>query len=125
MGKGGQPTKYRAEYCTDEFINKYVRHCKKSKELVSLCGLACYIDVSEDTLQEWKKVHPAFSVSTEKVMRISKQMLMNKGLNSTYSSVMARFCLSANHGMAERSDVTSGGESLVDAAALFAARRHS
>ncbi len=104
----GRPTKYKAEFATNEYLDKYIADCIKGNLLISLCGLAVYIDVCEDTLQEWGKVHPEFSVSMAKIKQYSKNMLLNKGLISEYSPNMARFVLSANHGMAERSETTHG-----------------
>ena len=78
---GGRPTKYKEEYGTNAFIDAFIAHCKENKELVSLVSLACYINVSEDTLQEWRKSRPGFSVSLDKVLRTSKAMLVNGGLN--------------------------------------------
>ena len=102
------PTKYKIEYGTNEFIDKFVSYCTDNKLLVSLCGLAVYVGVCEDTLQEWGKVHPKFSVSMAKINQISKQMLLNKGLISEYSPNMARFVLSANHNMAEKTETKHG-----------------
>ena len=99
--KGGQPTKYKPEYATDEFLDKYVQHCKDNEELVSLCGLSVYLKVCEDTIQNWRKSHPEFFVPLRRIMQISKQMLINKGLVGDYNSVMAKMMLSANHGMHE------------------------
>ena len=107
---GGRPTDYNSEYATDKFIDKFVRHCKYAKELVSLCGLAVYIGVCEDTIQEWRKAHPEFSVPLAKIKQISKQMLINKGLQSKYSPNMSKFCLSSNHGMSDKHDVNLSGE---------------
>ncbi len=99
-----RPTKYKAEFATDEYVQGYIEDCLKNKWLVSLCGLAVYIGVCEDTLQEWGKVHPGFSVSMQKIKQVSKEMLLNKGLISEYSPNMARFVLSANHNMAEKTE---------------------
>lgn len=101
----GQPTKYKPEYSTDKFVAKYVRYATTKRELVSLCGFAVYIGVCEDTLQEWRKVHKEFSVPLAKIKQISKQALLNKGLQGKYSPNMAKFVLSANHGMAEKTEI--------------------
>lgn len=104
----GQPTKYKAEYATDEFVNEFLSYCIDEDKLISLCGLAVYVGVCEDTLQEWGKVHPKFSVSMQKIKQNSKEMLLNKGLTSKYSPNLARFVLSANHGMAEKTESLHG-----------------
>ncbi|KKM06454.1 hypothetical protein LCGC14_1743760 [marine sediment metagenome] len=102
----GQPTKYKTEYGTNEFVEVFIEDCISRELLVSLCRLACYIGVCEDTLQEWGKIHPKFSVSMQKIKQVSKDMLLNKGLTSKYSPNLARFVLSACHGMAERTETT-------------------
>ncbi len=98
----GRPTKYKDEYATEEFLVRFKQWCKDNGTLISLCGLACYCEVCEDTIQEWQKVHSEFSVSLEKIKQLSKQMLINKGLDSTYNSTIAKLVLSSNHGMAEK-----------------------
>lgn len=53
----GRPTDYKAEYCEQAF-----RLCllgATDKEMAAFWG------VSEDTVNEWKKVHPEFSVSVK------------------------------------------------------------
>lgn len=104
----GRPTKYKAEYATVEFRSEFYKHCKDNELLVSLCGFAVYIDVCEDTIQEWCAVHKRFSVSMQKIKQNSKDMLLNKGLTSKYSPNLARFVLSANHGMAEKTETVHG-----------------
>ena len=106
----GAPTKYKSEYATDEFLAKYIIHCRAKGELVSLCGFACYVKVCEDTLQEWRKVHKEFSVPLNKLKQLSKQMLINKGLKGTYNSTIAKLVLSSNHGMVERKESILGGK---------------
>jgi hypothetical protein len=109
---GGAPSKYKKEYNTLEYLQGYFDQCKERKELISLCGLAVYIGVCEETLQEWGRVHSEFSVSMGKIKQMSCNMLANGGLNKTYDSRMARFLLSANHGLREGTDITSAGESI-------------
>ena len=105
----GQPTKYREEYSTDEYIEGYIEHCKGNKKLVSLVGLACYINVAEETLKNWGKAHKEFLVSLDRVLRESKEMLCNGGLDSTYNSTIAKLILAANHGMSDKVDINASG----------------
>ena len=104
----GRPTKYRAEYATNDYLDGYIAACEIAKKLISLCGFSCYIGVCEDTLQEWRKVHPGFSVLLAKLKQMSKDMLLNKGLDNTYNSTIAKLILSSNHGMAEKSETVHG-----------------
>ena len=116
--KTGRPTKYKPEYATDGYIDKYISHCEENNELVSLCGFACYIGVCEDTIQEWRKVHHKFSEPLSYLKQMSKQMLLNKGLLGEYNPTIAKLGLMANHGMKERLDQTSGDE-IIKSEVLF------
>ena len=53
--KGGQPTKYREEYC-----QKLIDHMAKG---LSYESFAAIIGVHRDTLYEWEKKHDVFSDS--------------------------------------------------------------
>jgi hypothetical protein len=99
-----RPTKYKEEYATEEYRNQFIEYCKGEdvNETVTLCGLAVYIGVCEDTLQEWCKVHPAFSVSTRIIKQISKNQMMQGGLKGKLNPAIVRLGLSANHGMSEK-----------------------
>lgn len=101
---GGRPTKYKAEYATVTFMRKFIKHCKKVNEVVSLCGLAVYVEVCEETLQEWKRQHPEFSVSLNKIKQISKNQLFNMGLQGQWNAPIVKLGLSANHGMNEKQE---------------------
>ena len=101
---GGRPTKYKPEYATKEFLEEFFKYRRDLGLLISQCGLAVYLNVCEETLQEWKRVHPAFSVSLGIVKQESKDMLMSKGLDSSYNSTITKLILSSNHGMAEKSE---------------------
>src|SRR5712671_4647093 len=52
---GGRPTSYRREYCR--------RVVELMSEGRSLEGCAALLGVHPDTLTEWQKVHPEFSVA--------------------------------------------------------------
>ncbi len=107
---GGRPSKYKAEFATKEHVQGFIDHCKAEKEIVTLCGYAVYIDVSEDTIAEWARVHLEFTGTVAKVKRISKQQLFQGGLDKSLSSRIVKLGLSANHGMNETSNqhVTGG-----------------
>jgi hypothetical protein len=107
---GGQPTKYKEEYATTEFIAKFVEYCEKRKDIVSLCGLAVYLEVCEETIQEWKRKRPEFSVAVKRIKQISKNQLLNGSLRGEYSAKVACMALSANHGMNETQNQHVTGE---------------
>ncbi len=100
-----RPTKYKEEYCN---LTPYLDSCKESGDLPSICGYAVFLEVAENTVSGWGKVHEEFLRSLKKLLAISKQDLMNKGLTSTWNSTIAKLILSSNHNMRERIDQTSG-----------------
>lgn len=95
--------------------------------LPTIEGFARFIGVNKTTLYEWEKIHPQFSNALD-VIRIEQQTrLLDNGLSGDYNSTIAKLVLSANHGMREKSDMTSDGKEMgtVDAAiaAVEAARK--
>ena len=103
--KGGRPTKYEPEYCD---LTKYLASCKAKGTLPSICGYAVYLEVAESTIVLWGKKNKEFSVSLGRLLTISKQTLINKGLKGKYNSTITKLILSSDHGMRERLDTTSG-----------------
>lgn len=108
----GRPTKYKEEYCSREYIQGYIDECTEEEKLVSLCGYSCYIGTCEKIMYDWANKHDAFRKSLDIIKQKSKEMLVNKGLNNDYNSTIAKLMLSHNHGMKERTDVTSNDESI-------------
>ncbi len=110
MAKAGRPTKYRQEYATDEHVQGFISYCKDQKEVVTLCGYAIYMNVSEESVAEWSRVHKEYSGTVAKVKRISKQQLFQGGLNKSLSSRIVKLGLSANHGMSETTNQNVTGD---------------
>jgi hypothetical protein len=105
----GRPTKYLPEYCD---LKPYLEYCKKKKELPSQCGYAVFLSVAENTVIGWGKDNPDFLRSLSDLKTIEKQCLMNNGLTGDWNSTITKLILSANHGLVERLDTTSGGEKI-------------
>jgi hypothetical protein len=66
-------------------------------------GLAEYLDINVDTLNEWCKTHEDLSVACKSIDERQKNQLMNDGLygGKEVNSSMAIFLLKANHNMVE------------------------
>lgn len=109
---GGRPTTYKPEYATTDYLEGYFDECKEEEKLISECGYAVYIGTTEVTLHSWSKKFPEFLKSLGLIKQKSKEMLITKGLVGKYRPNMAKFVLSACHGLREGTDVTSGGESI-------------
>ena len=116
---GGRPSKYKEEY--NEEVMKYLairtdvfdETTRKLKvKLPTLEGFAIHIEVNKTTLYEWDKKYPEFSNSLDKIRTEQQNRLLDMGLSGDYNSTIAKLVLSSNHGMREKSDVTTDGKEL-------------
>lgn len=121
----GRPSEYKEEYnqkvdeylvlCQDEEnefhktrgdkSNSYERVTKV--KLPTLEGFALFIGVNKTSLYAWDKIHPNFSNSLDKIRIEQQRRLIDKGLSGEYNPVIAKLVLSANHGLRERTDITT------------------
>lgn len=86
---------------------------KKIKvNLPSIEKFSKFIGTTSKTIRVWEKENPDFKIATDKIHMEQKIRLIDGGLSNTYNPWIARLLLSANHGMVERSDVTSGEKPL-------------
>lgn len=69
---GGRPTKYDARYCED-----VIEHLKLGK---SLASFASSIEVSIDTVNEWRKVHEEFSAACSIAMTHCQEFWEEQGI---------------------------------------------
>jgi len=101
--KGGRPTKYKPEIFPK--IEEYLAMCgREQTSLPSVEGLAIHLDVNSDTIYEWAKRHPEFSVTLKKIAEKQKQQLMDDGMygGKEVNAAMAIFLLKVNHGMRDK-----------------------
>lgn len=127
----GRPTDYSKEIqkkaenylleCEDEEVQQTVGLSAKGTELYktklnvnlpTIEGLSAYLKVNRDTLYEWAKHHPEFSDTLEDIKAEQAKRLVNSGLSGDYNPTIAKLMLSSNHGMSERTDITSAGKGL-------------
>lgn len=97
---GGRPTKFSPAVYNQ--VEQYLSTCgKENMSLPSIEGLADYIDVDTDTIVEWGKIHPEFSVAIKKLANKQKQQLIDDGMygGKEVNAAMAIFLLKVNHGM--------------------------
>lgn len=108
--KIGRPSLYKPEYCqaiVDYFdkdpyqkVNVVTGHSDgkpitktelKANDLPFLAGFAKSIGVNRDTVNEWAKHHPDFSVALKKAKELQEQMLATNGLHGLYNPTFAIF----------------------------------
>jgi len=95
-----RPTKYneKLQKKADEYVDKI----EKSDQLATTEGLALHLKINIDTVNEWRKIHNAFSVTVKRIKALQKNSLMEKGLKAEWNPTMAIFLLKANHGLVDR-----------------------
>lgn len=128
----GRPSKYNPKYCdeVDRYLEEnqdeevkvlkqsnsekgFVTYDTKLKvKLPTVEGFAIFIGVNKTTLYEWEKVNQSFSNSLDKIREEQRRRLLNSGLSGDYNSTIAKLILSSNHGMREKSDITSDDQPL-------------
>jgi len=89
-----------------EKSNSYER--KVTITLPTIEGLAKHLGVNRSTLYEWRDNHTTFSDSLEAVVAEQKRLVIEHSLNGDYNPTIAKLILASNHGMTDRTDVTSG-----------------
>lgn len=82
-------------------------------------GFALMLDVAPTTLYEWAEKYPMFSKALGKIKEVQKQRLVNNGLSERYNATIAKLILSSNHGMREKSDVTTDDKPIEGIAVSF------
>ena len=73
---------------------------------------ADFIGVNKTSLYEWAKLYPDFSNALSQIIDAQKKIVIKRSLSGDYNPLIAKLILSANHGMKEKSDITSNGESI-------------
>lgn len=100
----GRPTKY-----DEGVLNKaraYVQRCQNDKEIPFIEELALTLDVNDDSIVEWAKLHDEFSATVKKLKLLQKLRLKRGALEKWLHPSISIFLLKANHGMSEDEKVT-------------------
>ena len=104
---------------------EYINYCTNEQmELPTVEGLALKLDVNDDTLVEWAKIHDDFAEVFYKLKMSQKKELVNGGMygGKEINVAMAIFLLKANHGLIEtsRTELTGkDGQSLIGPPELY------
>lgn len=105
----GRPTKYNEQ--TVPTILKYLKEKREAGDIPYIEEAAVEIDISMETVNQWRKKHKDFSEAIKKIETLQKFMLLKGSIEGDYVPSSAIFQLKANHGMVEtsRQEVTGRG----------------
>ena len=91
--------------CEDkEAISENGVTTKAKVNLPSVEGLAYHLHINKDTINEWCKIHPEFSVIIDDLRHKQARSLINNGLSGDYNPTIAKVLL-AKHGYKDSSEV--------------------
>ena len=99
--KEGRPTKYNP-VLFNPLIDEYLQGCtSENMKLPTIEGLALKLNVSRDSIYEWKEKYPEFSDTIKKIEYQQKENLINQGFygGREVNGSMGIFLLKANHGL--------------------------
>jgi hypothetical protein len=107
---GGRPTKYCPEVLQDAQEYLESGYLEDGKVIPSLVGLALYLGVSPQTLDNWAEIpeHSEFLGILTDIKCKQHELLINSGLTGAFNSAIAKLVL-GKHGYSEKSETTHQG----------------
>ena len=113
IAKIGRPTEYDPIF-VDKLEDYLETTGREQTSLPTIEGFAIYLDVVKSTLYEWAKDHKEFSNALREILLRQAKQLIDDGIygGKEVNSTIVKLLLQANHGMKERSDVTTDDKQL-------------
>ena len=110
---GGRPSKYNPAFIDE--LDVYLKTTgREQTSLPTIQGFALWLNVNDDTLVEWAKIYPEFSATLKRLKGIQAKQLIDDGIygGKEVNATIVKLLLQNNHGMREKSDVTTDGKQL-------------
>lgn len=110
--RGGRPSKYDPKFV--DKIGEYLKSVgREQTRLPKRVDIALLLDVNDETLIEWEKIHPEFSATMSRVDQLQHSQLVDDGVygGKEVNPQIVKLLL-YNHGYREKSDVTSADEKI-------------
>lgn len=108
-----RPTKYDPIF-VDKLDDYLETTGREQTSLPTVEGFAIYLDITKETLYQWAKIYPEFSDALRRIKIKQAKQLIDDGIygGKEVNSTIVKLLLQANHGMRERTDVTSDDKQL-------------
>ena len=109
----GRPTKYKPS-ANDELDNYLSTTGREQMSLPTIQGFSLWLNVNDDTLNEWSKRYPAFSATLERLKKLQAKQLIDDGIygGKEVNATIVKLLLQNNHGMKERTDTTTNDKDI-------------
>ena len=113
----GRPTLYRPEHCQKiiEYFSippyKYNKISKtfEANDPLFLSAFARSIGVTHDSLLEWAKVHPEFSLALKQAKELQEQFFVTNAVKGYYAQPMSIFALKNMCGWRDKTEIEHSG----------------
>lgn len=100
---GGRPTLYQEDFPA-KVIHYLENHEQLGDAVPTIEGLADFLETHRDSIYEWESLYPEFSDTLKRLRTKQGKLLQNGGLTGKYQQPITKLMLSANHGMAEKTE---------------------
>jgi hypothetical protein len=110
---GGRPSDYDPSF-VDE-VDKYLSTTgKEQTELPTIAGFAIYLGVTKKTLYNWCEKHPEFLHALDTILTHQEKQLIDDGIygGKEVNATIVKLLLQNNHGMRERTDMTTNDKDI-------------
>lgn len=109
----GRPTKYDPSF-VDELDDYLKTTGREQTSLPTIQGFALYLNVDSDTLNNWAAIHKEFFGTLRRLKEIQAKQLIDDGIygGKEVNATIVKLLLQNNHGMKEKTDVTTNDKDL-------------
>lgn len=100
---GGRPSEYEPSFVQQVYV--YLGSYDVNGEVLpTIEGLAVQMGVGKPAIYRWESQHEEFRNALDDLRAKQGMLLQNNGLIGKFAPVITKLMLSANHGMAEKSE---------------------
>ncbi len=117
MAQFGRPPKYN-KVKASQGVKEYIEHCHTHNYLPTCEGLAVHLEISRQTIYQWRQDHEEFSYIVEQMLAAQAAQLIQNSLVGNYTASIAKLLLTKHKGhddkpYIEKQDITSDGKRIL------------